>query len=80
MSRTIPAFMQILLALLLCLALPARASIDAPSHIYYGSATLFGVPAPANTVVEARFPGSGEVVARYVTRSSSHMGSQSVRP
>ncbi len=74
MSRTIPAFMQILLALLLCLALPARASIDAPSHIYYGSATLFGVPAPANTVVEARFPGSGEVVARYVIGSSSHMG------
>ncbi|MEB2315756.1 MAG: beta-propeller fold lactonase family protein [Xanthomonadaceae bacterium] len=74
MSRPILAFMQFLAIALMCLALPARASIDAPNHIYYGSATLYGVPAPANTVVEARAPGSGAVLARYVIGSSSHMG------
>jgi DNA-binding beta-propeller fold protein YncE len=74
MSRPILAFMDLFAVLLLGLALPAHASIDAPNHIYYGSATLFGVPAPANTVVEARAPGSGVVLARYVIGSSSHMG------
>jgi len=74
MNRTIVVLMHLFAALLMAMALPARASIDAPSHIYYGSATLFGVPAPANTLVEARAPGSGEVLARYVIGSNSHMG------
>lgn len=74
MNRTIVVLMHLFAALLMAMALPARASIDAPSHIYYGSATLFGVPAPVNTLVEARAPGSGEVLARYVIGSNSHMG------
>lgn len=74
MNRQISVFMHLFAACLLLLAWPAAASIDAPSHIYYGSATLYGSPAPNGTVVEARAPGSSEVVARYVLGSNSQLG------
>ena len=62
-------------AVLLAFAvLPVHASIEAPDHIYYGSVTLFGLPAPGGTVVEARTQPGNVVLRRYVIGSNSHLG------
>lgn len=76
MNRFVHAFMRFIAVALLATAFPAAATIDAPDHIYYGSATLFGLPAPNGTVVEARADPSGEVLRRYVIGSNSHLGGQ----
>lgn len=75
MSRLVHAFARLLAATLLAATFPAAASIDAPDHIYYGNATLYGMPAPAGSVIEARTDPGGEVLMRHVLGSNSHLGS-----
>lgn len=75
MSRLVSAFMHpFALLLLLAAALPARATIDAPDHIYYGSVTLYGTPAPKGAVVEARAGAGNAVLGRHVVGSNSQLG------
>lgn len=75
MSRLTSAFMYpFALLLLLAAALPARATIDAPDHIYYGSVTLYGMPAPKGAVIEARTSPGNDVLMRYVLGSNSQLG------
>lgn len=76
MNRFVHAFMRFVAVALLATAFPAAATIDAPDHIYYGSATLFGQPAPSGKVVEARTDPGGVVLRRYVIGSNSHLGGQ----
>lgn len=74
MSRFVSAFMHpFALLLLLVAAWPAPATIDAPDHVYYGSATLYGTPVPAGAVIEARTAPGGEVLHRHVMGSNSHL-------
>ncbi|MCX7557226.1 beta-propeller fold lactonase family protein [Xanthomonadaceae bacterium JHOS43] len=74
MNRFVHAFMRFVAVALLATAFPAAASIHAPDHIYYGSVTLFGMPAPNGTAVELRTVSGNAVLARYVVGSNSHLG------
>ena len=57
----------LLLGLAFALAAPAaEGRIEAPDHIIYGNASLFGVPAPEGTVIEARSADGSQVLARYL--------------
>lgn len=76
MNRLVSAFMHRFAVLLMVAALPVHASVEAPDHIYYGAVTLFGQPAAAGTVVEARTYPQGELLQRYVVGSRSHLGGQ----
>lgn len=73
-SRALPRFLAA--TLLLVLGFAATAKIDAPDHIIYGNVTVFGQPAPAGAVVEARLETTGTVLARYVVGSVPRYGSQ----
>jgi DNA-binding beta-propeller fold protein YncE len=63
-------------SLLLVSSVAATAKIDVPDHIIYGNVTVFGQPAPAGAVVEARLQPGGAVLARYVVGSVSRYGGQ----
>lgn len=63
-------------SLLLVFSVAATAKIDVPDHIIYGNVTVFGQPAPAGAVVEARLQPGGAVLARYVVGSVSRYGGQ----
>ncbi|MDX1624882.1 MAG: beta-propeller fold lactonase family protein [Wenzhouxiangellaceae bacterium] len=52
------------------------ARIDAPDHVLYGNATLFGNPVADGQVIEARLLATGEVIARYELGSSGRLGDQ----
>ena len=63
-------------ALLITFACAALAKIDAPDHIIYGNASLFGQPSPTGAVIEARHSTSGAVLARYAIGSNPRYGQQ----
>jgi DNA-binding beta-propeller fold protein YncE len=54
----------------------ARAEIEAPDHVLYGSATLFGQQAPVGSLVEARSVPEGTLLARYTLGRDPRLGSQ----
>lgn len=63
------------LALLLSPTL-ATAAIDAPDHVIYGNATVFGAPASYGTIIEARtWPGDVRI-ARYELGRQQNLGAQ----
>lgn len=53
---------------------PALAEVEAPDHVLYGSATLFGQPAAAGTTLEVRSVPDGSVISRYVIGRDSRLG------
>ncbi|MCB1560093.1 MAG: beta-propeller fold lactonase family protein [Xanthomonadales bacterium] len=53
----------------------APAKLQAPDHVIYGNATLFGVDAPLGSVIELREP-DGDVLARYELGRDSRLGRQ----
>jgi 6-phosphogluconolactonase (cycloisomerase 2 family) len=63
----------LVLALLPALAV---AKLEAPDHVLYGNATLFGTPAAIGTVIEARSNPGEQVVARYVLGRDPRLGNQ----
>ena len=65
-----------LLILGFALALPAEAEIEAPDHVLYGSATLFGDPAPGGSLIEVRSVPAGDVLARYTLGRDPRLGGQ----
>ena len=75
MDRIARHILTLLTTVLLLAAWPAQAKIEAPDHIYYGNATLYGTPVPPGTVVEARSDPEGVVLRRYTVGSNSHVGS-----
>ncbi len=74
MDRLASQFLRLCALLLLFVVTPTWATIDAPDHVYYGSATLYGTPVPAGTVVEARSKPDGVLLRRYTVGSNSHLG------
>lgn len=74
MDRIIRPILYLLTAGLLLMAWSVQAKIEVPDHIYYGSATIYGNPVPAGTVVEARSDPDGVLLSRYTVGSNSHMG------
>lgn len=54
-----------LLLLIVCVPAGLQAAIDAPDHVIYGNATVFGTPAPAGQVIEARMAASGALLVRH---------------
>jgi len=75
MNRTTSCFM-VLTSLLLWLGLASvtKATIEPPDHVYYGNASLYGIPVPVNTVVEARTNPEGVLLQRYKVGSNSLLG------
>ncbi|MCG6118529.1 MAG: beta-propeller fold lactonase family protein [Aquimonas sp.] len=62
------------LALLAFAAAPVRAEIEAPDHVLYGSATLFGQPAATGSVIEVRSAIDQSVLARYTLGRDPRLG------
>lgn len=54
----------------------AQARIEAPDHVIYGTATVFGNPAAPGQQIEARLLGSGELLAAYKLGESERLGDQ----
>lgn len=50
--------------------------IEAPDHVIYGSASIFGAPAPDGTVIELRLQPEDEVLARYTLGRDPQLGNQ----
>ena len=53
----------------------ATAKLQAPDHVIYGNATIFGVDAPLGSVIELR-EMDGDVLARYELGRESRLGNQ----
>lgn len=71
--------LQLLIAATLALAcVPAfvAAKIKAPDHVIYGSATVFGAPAPDGTVIELRSHPEDVLLTRYVLGRDDALGHQ----
>lgn len=75
MDRIARQFLYLLTASLLLVTWSAQAKIEAPDHIYYGTATIYGNHVPAGTVVEARTDPGGVLLRSYTVGSNSHLGS-----
>ncbi len=58
------------------LAVAAQARIEAPDHVIYGNATLFGDPVAPGQRIEARLLSSGEVIAAYELGRDQQLGDQ----
>lgn len=56
------------------LSSPVCAEVEAPDHVLYGSATLFGQPAAAGTTLEVRTVPDGNVLSRYVIGRDPRLG------
>lgn len=54
----------------------ADARIEAPDHVIYGTATVFGDPAASGQVIQARRRASGELLAQYRLGVSERLGDQ----
>lgn len=52
------------------------AKIKAPDHVIYGSATVFGAPAPDGTVIELRSHPDDVLLTRYVLGRDAALGQQ----
>jgi 6-phosphogluconolactonase (cycloisomerase 2 family) len=50
--------------------------IEAPDHVIYGSASIFGAPAPEGTVIELRLQPGDEVLTRYTLGRNPELGNQ----
>lgn len=72
MNAILPRFLALLLVLVPSLAL---GKIEAPDHVIYGNATLFGALAPPGTVIEARTP-AGVVIASYRIGREPRLGNR----
>lgn len=70
------AFGIALLLLVFGLAPTGQAEIEAPDHVLYGSATLFGQPAPIGSLIEVRSVPAGDVLARYTLGRDPRLGGQ----
>ncbi|HET9049422.1 MAG TPA: beta-propeller fold lactonase family protein [Chiayiivirga sp.] len=75
MNRMTSCFM-FLTSLLLWLGLTgmAKATIEPPDHVYYGNASLYGIPVPTGATVEARTNPEGVLLQRYTVGSNSLLG------
>lgn len=62
------------LALLVGASGPVSAEIEAPDHVLYGSATLFGQPAATGSVIEVRSTIDQSVLARYTLGRDPRLG------
>lgn len=51
-----------------------RAEVEAPDHVLYGSATLFGQPAAPGTTLEVRTVPEGRVISRYAIGRDARLG------
>jgi len=54
----------------------ADARIEAPDHVIYGTATVFGDPAASGQVIQVRRRASGELLAQYRLGASERLGDQ----
>ena len=63
-------------ALALLLAVAAGARIEAPDHVIYGNATLFGDPVAPGQSIELRSTATGELLTRYELGSDTRLGDQ----
>ena len=66
---------RVLALLLVSLPFAASAKIQAPDHVIYGNATLYGDNAPLGSVIELRRT-DGELLARYALGSEPRLGRQ----
>jgi DNA-binding beta-propeller fold protein YncE len=62
------------LGLLSALPLTASASVEAPDHVLYGSATVFGSPATPGSQIELRSALTGEVLVSYTLGRDPRLG------
>ncbi len=60
----------------LAFCVPLQARIEAPDHVIYGTATVFGNPAAPGQAVEARLLVSGDLLAEYTLGDSERLGDQ----
>lgn len=68
---------QVLLSIVLALGvMSADARIEAPDHVIYGNATVFGVPAAPGQFVELRLLATGETISRYELGRDPRLGDQ----
>ena len=63
-----------LVALFACSVGPVLAEIEAPDHVLYGSATLFGQPAANGSVIEVRSSIDESLLARYTLGRDPRLG------
>ncbi len=70
------AFIRFLGVLLVLLPGSVMATIEAPDHVIYGNATLFGSAAEFGTVIEARTTSDNTVVASYRIGRLPELGNQ----
>jgi 6-phosphogluconolactonase (cycloisomerase 2 family) len=66
----------LLLAAVAVLPRLAAASVEAPDHVLYGSATVFGNPAPLGSVIELRSALDNAVLVRYTLGRDPRLGGQ----
>jgi len=57
-------------------ATAAGARIEAPDHVIYGNATLFGDPVAPGQAIELRSTATGEVLTSYELGSDTRLGDQ----
>ena len=68
---------RILISVLLAAAaLSVEARIEAPDHVIYGNATVFGAPAAPGQLVELQLLTTGEVISRYELGRDPRLGDQ----
>jgi 6-phosphogluconolactonase (cycloisomerase 2 family) len=66
----------LLLAAIVALPRFAAASVEAPDHVLYGSATVYGNPAPVGSVIELRSALDGSVLVRHTLGLDPRLGGQ----
>lgn len=74
MDRFVHRSLQLIAILFLLVALPAQARIEPPDHVYYGTASLYGVPVAPGAVVEARSVPDDALLKRYLIGSNTQLG------
>ena len=68
---------QVLLSVVLALGvMSADARIEAPDHVIYGNATVFGDPAAPGQLVELQLLATGEIISRYELGRDARLGDQ----
>jgi len=68
--------LAILLLLGMLFAAAVQARIEAPDHVIYGNATVFGDPVAPGQRIEARLLSTGEVIASYELGFDARLGDQ----
>jgi len=65
-----------LLLFVALVTLDVNARIEAPDHVIYGNATVFGEPAAPGQLIQARLLASGEIIAEYELGRDQRLGDQ----